>query len=171
MLSTPELAAAFQLAPHDSEELPVKDALFISLGAPEIVEVTLGQTRWLWLLSAGSVVLGGWFVLVLSQGRRLMLLVVFACLLLMLIMFLPETAMSLSRYLGLGLLLLFAATWSLRFAGHSDLPRSTLRTATRISRSESRTPSRSPSKSQSKAVAALHMESTTSPDPYKETRP
>jgi hypothetical protein len=159
-LTTPQLEALFQAAPQPLDNLPTQDSLYVSLGSPEYVELTLTPTRWLFVVTAGSVLLGGWMIRVLSRGRHWVLLLTLATALLVLVLLMPETALALSRFLGIGLLLFLAVHWSFRFAYSPELLRPASRVVARNARTESRV----------KTPSAINLESTAAAS-LKELRP
>jgi hypothetical protein len=93
------------------------DVLFMTLGQPVALTVVVWGTRWLWLCVAGGVLFAGILAHYLSSGRLVAVVAGLAAVALVATLMTPELMLSVSQYAGVGLLLLVAATWSLRVGG------------------------------------------------------
>jgi hypothetical protein len=116
-LSSEQLEAWAGATQAEAGTLPARDALFMTLGSVESVEVVILGRRWLWLLAAGSVVVLGMLLLQLPGRQAARVLAGVALLGLVVGLLTPELALGIAPFLGVSLLLLGAIAWSVRLVG------------------------------------------------------
>jgi len=116
------------------EELDAGDALFMTLGPLQSLEVVIWGRRWMWLFVSGGILAAGALVYYLSRGRSVLLLGALAAAGFVAAMLSPELTLNVSQFVGVGLLLLLAVVWSLRVTGKTGETLASATSSTSITR-------------------------------------